>query len=230
MKKTFSIAIMVALTMGFAANAAEKKNPPKNTKAIEAALKEAGGDHLAEDMKIGKVGPIKVEDTFYHAYCGSLKKAGFRIILFDNQQNYLGYYLSEFEPVDFEAGAVLLDSGESDAEGNPNYHPLRIGKDGPAEQANIDGTPTPFVKNEKAEEKKTAEAAAEKEAEAAENLQPEYREWTINNRGQAVKFTAIYIKQAGNKVFLKEQKRGITKDFPINRLSKEDQEYVKQFK
>lgn len=233
MKNTMATILMMTAAMGIATGVlakSEKKNPPKSGD-VEKMIKDAGGDHFPEDMKVNKVGPIEVGDTYYHAYCGSLQKGGYRVILFDNSPAYLGYYATEFEASDYEEGAVLLDSGESDEEGNTDWYYIRIGNDGPKEKVSIDGIPTPFVKNKKSEEEKKAEATKAATTSADNGgLQPEYREWSIRAGAKEMKFTAIYIKQAGGKVYLKEQKRGITKDFSISKFSKEDQAYIKQFK
>jgi hypothetical protein len=233
MKKVLGLIMSIALFTGSTLTAeakSEKKNPPKNTKAVEEALTKAGGDHFPEKMKVSKVGPIEVDDTFYHAFCGSLKKAGYRIILFDNQQNYLGYYLSEFEPADYEEGAVLLDSGESDEDGNPDYYYLRIGSKGPSDKVSIDGIPSLFVKNEAAAAKVAEAKASAVSTASSEPIQPEYREWILINRGKKVPVEAIYVKQGGNKITLKKKSDGRSKDFPLSMLSEADKEYVKTLK
>ena len=194
---------------------AEKKNPPKNDDAIELALSEAGKDHFPEDLKFDEIGTIKHLETYYHAFVGYLKTGNYRILIFDNMPTYLGFYTVEFEPVDYEESTILLDDG---ADG---YFNVRLGKDGPLENILIDGLKTTFVKNEKAESK--TEALTKKE----EKIKIEYRDWTFNVKGQTRSARAIFIKKVGSKVFLKDEKRGITKDFPFSMLSKQDVEYLR---
>ena len=47
----------------------EKKNPPRNTRAVEQALMEAGEPHFPEDIDVQKLGPIKHNETYFHAIC-----------------------------------------------------------------------------------------------------------------------------------------------------------------
>jgi hypothetical protein len=105
--------------------------------------------------------------------------------------------------------------------------------DGPSDQTSIDGVSSKFVKNEAAENAIEAEAEAKAAAAAAAkakaNLQPEYREWTLRMYGQEYTFRAIYVKTAGSDIFLKNEDRGITKDFPQSAFLLEDLEYIKQF-
>jgi hypothetical protein len=228
MKKVFGLIISTALIAGFALTAdakSEKKKVPKDD-VVEAALTEAGPAHFPEKMKIDKTGPVKVEDTYFHAFCGSLKKGGYRVIIFDNKENYLGYYESEYEPSETGPGEVLIDSGDGET-----YYKFKIGKDGPKKKANIDGTSVAFVKNKQLEKKKEAEAAAEAaEAVANEPIQPEYREWVLSHNGKKIPVEAIYVKQNSNKVTLKKKSDGRSKEFPLSKLSAADQEYVKKLK
>jgi hypothetical protein len=54
-----------------------------------------------------------------------------------------------------------------------------------------------------------------------------YREWTLRTKGREIPVTAIFVKKTGSKVYLKDQKRGITKDFSVSMLSKTDIEYLR---
>jgi hypothetical protein len=223
MKKSIVMMMSMTLVAGIATNAlAGKKNEPKKPEKI---LEEIGGTHFVEKMKVSDVGSVKMKDrksgdeTYFHVY-SSYVNDKYRVIIFDNKPTYLGYYETDLEPTDYEEGAVLLDTGDGE-----NFERIRLSAKGPNEKISIDGVPSKFVKNEKAEADKKAEAAV---AAADEKIQPEYREWTIINRGKKVPVQAIFVKQAGNKVFLKEKTRGITKPFPVNSLSRPDQEYLKK--
>ncbi len=226
-----SFSIMVAMASVLPAKAESKKQPAKAD--VEKALKTVGGDHNPEKMKLNKVGAVPVADTFYHVWYGSMDE-NFRVLIFDNKPSYLGYYVVEFEPVDMEEGAVLLDSGDSDEEGNTSYFTLRIGDQGPLPKVNIDGTPTPFVPVPKKEEEKTVADGGTGSSEtnaapaSAGSIDPEYRDWTVTVRGQTQTFRAIYVKSVGNKVSLKEEKRGLTQEFPADIFSDADKEYLKQ--
>ena len=228
MEKKLGLMISAALIAGFAITTeakSEKKNVPDDD-VVEAALTEAGAEHFPEKMKIYKTGPVELGETYYHAFSGSLKSGGYRVIIFDNKETYLGYYEAGFEPVETEEGAVALDSGDGES-----FFYIRFGDDGPREKTNIDGIPVPFVKNPKllAKEAETATAVLP-EAVSDEPIQPEYREWILINRGEKVPVEAIYVKQIGTKVTLKKKSDGRSKDFPLTMLSTADQEYVKKLK
>ena len=75
---------------------------------FETIIKEIGGEHYVEKMKFYEVGSIEVEPTYYHVFNGQLKNGGYHIIFFNNKQEYLGFYYSDYEPTDYEEGAVLL--------------------------------------------------------------------------------------------------------------------------
>lgn len=227
MKRMFTALLTFAVMAGVCTQTwAAKKNEPK-MKDVERLVQEAGGVHFPDKLDISKIGPVKVGESFFFAYTGSAKKGGYRVIIFDNEKHYLGFYeTGDFEPSEAGPGSVLIDDGTGES-----FFKIKFKKGEPPKKVDIDGTPQPFVKNEKAEEDKAAAAAAAEAAKKAnEPIKAEYREWTLNMRGKAVTFEAIYIRQAGNKVFLKEKKRGVTKDFPVNRLSAADQEYISKMK
>tara|TARA_E500000178_G_scaffold247365_1_gene244001 strand:+ start:4241 stop:4894 length:654 start_codon:yes stop_codon:yes gene_type:complete len=208
---TLLITICCALNI---ANA-EKKNPPKNDDSVEQALTTAGKKHFPEDFKFDEIGTIKHEETYFHAFVGYPKDGNYRVLFFDNSPAYLGFYAVEYEPVDYEESTVLLDDG---AEG---FFNLRLGKEGPLDKIMIDGITTPFVKNENFTQ------VAKQMTETETKPKIAYREWTLRAKGREIPVTAIFVKKAGSKVYLKDQKRGITKDFSISMLSKNDIEYLR---
>jgi len=73
------------------------------------------------------LGPIKVGDTYYNAFCGVLKDGTYHVIIYDNNLNYLGFYKTEFEPVDYEEGAILLNGADGG-----DYYKIPIPASGPA--------------------------------------------------------------------------------------------------
>lgn len=228
MKKQLGLLIVFALLVGMSAKAEEKKNMPK-PEAVATELKAVGGEHYPAKMKVSKVGSVKVDETFYHAYSGSLNEGGYHVILVDNKGNYLGFYPCEFEPVDVEEGAVLLDSGNSDSEGNTTYFKVPVGKDGPADKIRVDGTPVAFVKVPKKDAKPgaTENVSPTATAAAAGPIQPEYREWTITRGGKSIPARALYVKEASGKVFLKSEGNGMTASFSLQELSDADRDYLK---
>ncbi len=225
MKKTSRLILFALLAANVAAVAGEKKNVP-STREIETLLQTAGTEHSPEKMRINKVGSLETEESYYHIFSGSLRKGGYRVIFVDNSENYLGYYATEYEPVDYEEDAILLDSGESDEDGNMDYYSIFVGINGPSEKISIDGIPILFVKNLKLEEK-AAKATTEGKATDG-SIQPEYREWIITHKGKKIPVRAIYVKQSKGNVFLKSEAKGITQPFSLNALSKEDKAYLKE--
>ena len=88
------------------------------------------------------------------------------------------------------------------------------------------GIPTTLERAPKVE----GEEEAGPEGAQEDKLVPEYREWTITHKNRELTVRAIYVKQTFAKVFLTAEVNGVTKEFDITSLSREDQEYVAQFK
>ena len=194
----------------------EKKNPPRNTRAVEIALMEAGEPHFPEDIDIQKLGPIKHNDTYFHVYAATLDE-NFRVLYFNNTPTYIGYYEVVFEPVDYEEGAVLL------AGGGGSYFSIPLSKEGPAKEVVIDGSSIPFVINEKAN--KAPEKTTENESSDTPKIV--YRTWTVNIKGRNIPVKALFIRKEGSQIFLQDEKRGIVKGFSLSKLGKEDVAYLR---
>lgn len=234
MKRKLGIIMIGALLAGTVITACakterEKKNEPKNRNAVADALKAAGEEHFPEKMKVRDIGSIKMENTYYHIYSGTLKEGGYHAIVFDNKPEYLGYYfIAEYEPSGYEDGGskegyILIDLGSGGDEER-----IRIKQDGPVDQATIDGVKSYFVK---APEKKVKAFEKPKEEGGSEDsLEPIFREWTIAHDGKKLKVRAIYVSQTFGKVTLRGEATGRENAFPISSISKEDQEYIKLYK
>ncbi len=224
MKKALGIMMVGALVASMATTAgakSEKKNTPKNTRAAEEAVRAAGAEHFPEKMKIRKVGSLKAGETYFHIYCGVLKKGGYHAIVFDNTPTYLGYYKTEYEPVNYEKGAILVDMEDSDEDGNTRYEKIRVKETGPTDNTRIDGVAVKFIKAPEKKVVKTEEGTA-----SGEESGPVFREWTINK----TVVRAVYVSQTFGKVTLRAEASGAVKAFPISSISDEDKEYIKQFK
>ena len=174
-----------------------------------------------------------MKDDYYHVYNASMKEGGYRIIIYNNKPEYLGYYATDFEGSDYEEGAILLDSGESDEDGNTDYFNLPIPDKGPAAKVRIDGIPTPFVKNPQLEATKTAAKSGggipvvPKETSATGEV-IDYRDWKISMKGKTITLNAKFEKMEKGKVFIKSSKNGKVAQVPGSALSDEDKEYVKR--
>ncbi len=224
MKKTVGIIMFGALVAGMAtpAKAArEKKNEPDSRKAVAEALKAAGEEHSPEKMKVRDVGSIKTDTTYYHIYCGILKGGyEYHVIVFNNKQEYLGYYLTEYEPTGYEDGAVLLDLQDG------TYEDIEFSDEGPQSTTRIDGVATKFMK---APEKKKVSTLVTKAKEGKEAVKPEFRNWTITKGSQKLPVRAIYVSQDFGKVTIRAEASGREVSLPKSKISTEDREYIKQF-
>ncbi len=218
---------------------AEKKNDP-DKKDVEKLLKEIGAEHYVERMKVRDFCSLKYEktedeDSYWHIYSGQLKEGGYHVIIYNNVPEYLGFYRVDFEPVEYEEGKIMLDSGDSDEDGNSYFYDLPLPDKGPAATVRIDGVPTKFVKNPKLEAEKTEVAGTKtggipvvpKETTASGEV-IDYRDWTITMGGKQVTVNAIYVKFEKGKVTIKNSKNGREAEIPGSALSTEDQEYIKR--
>jgi hypothetical protein len=245
MKKSLITLITMTMALPFTAlhsNAGTKKNNP-DKKEVMALLKEIGESHYVEKMKVNDFCNLKFEneageDDYYHIYTGSLKKGGFHVIVYNNVPEYLGYYRVEFEPSDSEEGAILLDSGESDEDGNSLTFNLPIPAKGPAAKIRIDGTPVAFVKNPKLEAKdsvaadgsNTKLATGSAEMQAAGEEAEKFRTWTLTApSGKAVTVEAMFVSFDKRKkmVTIRLAKNNAEKAFAAHMFSDEDKEYLK---
>lgn len=232
MNKTLltTLCMTMAISMTSTTWAKTKKNGPRNTSAVENALEEASEGHNPEKIKISEIGSVESGDTFFHIYNGYVKKEGYRILVFDNTPTYLGYYPTDLEPVDYEEGAVLLDSGDN----GDSYTPLPIPSTGPGKRGiQLEtGEMIKFVANKNLEKKENAstgnKAIAVPKEKSKSGMEIDYREWTISMKGKKIPFRAIFVKKEGSAIFLKDEKRGITRDFPFSKLSTEDKKYIQK--
>lgn len=224
MKKTLGMIMIGALAASMATTAVakrEKKNEPESKKAVAAALKAAGAEHSPEKMKIREVGSVKTDLTYYHVYCGILKGGyEYHVIVFNNKQEYLGYYRTEYEPTGYEDGAILIDLQDG------TYEKIRIEDDGPVDNTRIDGVGTKF---KKVPEKKKVSTLVTKDKEAKGAVKPEFRNWTITRGSQKLPVRAIYVSQDFGKVTIRAEASGREVSLPKSQVSKEDREYIKQF-
>jgi len=232
MKRRMGIMVLVALMAGLAGSVtakSERKNAPRK-KTVEADLKKLGEEHFPKRMRLSEIGPIEVGDTYFHAFSGQLQKVGYHVIIYDNNLNYLGYYATDFEPSDYEEGAVLLDSGDGE-----NFFQIPIKANGPPPKVRLpEGLPIEFVSAPGREAIGTGSSSttttAPKAVKGKDGITAEYREWSITFKGKKMKIRAIYVKQAIGTVDIKSEANGKIATIRLSELSREDQEYVKQFK
>lgn len=240
MNKRFGLLTVAALVAGISIvsdAASVKKNMPKPQDVLS-ILKEKGAPHYVDKMKVYKIGTIETgEDTYYHFFRGQLKDVGYRVIVFDNTPAYMGYYETTYEPSDYDDEAILFDSGETSAEGEPVFFKLTIPSTGPADKARIGSFPTTLVRVADAKQADVATATTPgsttlgvPSGTKTESNEPQYREWTITVKGKEVKVRALYVSQDFGKVTIKSEATGADATLMISSLSTADQEYVKTMK
>ncbi len=214
-RSTARIALVAVVATALSAHAGEKKNKPRK---VEDILEQIGGEHWNEDMKVSFVGSVPVGETFYHVFSGYVDPV-YRIIIFDNKPEYLGYYESQYEPTGTEEEAVTFYVAGVTRK-------MTLGSGGPAKSTDVAGYNSKFVK---APEKPAPAQAAAAKPGTATGVAVEYREWniTLKGRDKPIPVRAIFIQKKGNKVTLKDEKRGVENDFELSTLSKEDLEYLK---
>lgn len=240
-KRLITTMLMLA-TLGFSLvqSDAAKKNDPDDGE-VEEILKKIGGEHFIEDMKVRNYCSLEFEneeteeEVYYHFYVGTLRKGGYHLIVFNNKPEYLGFYKTDYEPSEYNETEILLNSGESDEDGNSYYYNIAFSIKGPAEKIRIDGTPVSFVKNPNLEKEKSTESSGEemvlvvpekKTSSTGEVI--DYRDWKITMGGQERIVNAIFEKVDDGKVYIKSSKNGAVAGIPGSALSLEDQEYVKR--
>ena len=240
MKKIRTAFILVTIAaMGMLTAEAAKKNDPDKKEVLK-LMEEIGDVHFEERMKVNDLCSLKFEDasgedSFYHIYVGTLKKGGYHVIVYNNVPEYLGFYKVEYEPSDYEEGTILLDSGDSDEDGNTSYFNLPIPDNFKGATVRIDGVPTKFVKNPQLEEKAAGSALAKtggipvvpKETSASGEV-IDYRDWKITMNGKEITVNAIFVKVDKGKVTIKNSKNGREAQIPGSALSDEDKEYVRR--
>jgi hypothetical protein len=241
MKKTLTTLICATIAayslFPLNASARVKKNEP-DKRDVAKFLEELGGEHFVERMKVKDLCTLEFEDAnddevYYHILVATLREGGYRIIIYDNKPEYLGYYSTDLDPTDYEKDRVLLDSGESDSDGNNIFIALPLTIKGPPAALNLNGIPTKLIKNPKLTVEKTTEdttggiPAVPKET-SASGEEIDYRDWKITMQGKEITVNAKYEKIEGGKVYIKNAKNGVVAAIPGSALSPEDQEYVKR--
>lgn len=227
MNKILSLMIVLTLTAGLTTKTmakSEREDEPK-LRLVEETLEALGDPHCPEKMRIKRITSIAIGDTHYHIFQGKLDTTGYHVIVYDNYQNYLGYYPSDFPPCNEEReGYIVLDSGDVDENGDAKFIYIPVDPEsGVHLRVQIGSKPANFVKAPE-------QAGGAKKTAGKDGVVPEYREWNIIHKGKKIPVRAIYVDQTFAKVILKAEASGTVKEFDITSLSKEDQAYIEQFK
>lgn len=220
---------------------------------VESDLRKFGGEHYFEDIKIREIGEIETEvdeeedqdgnKAFYWIYSTILPDdAGYRIIIYDNEPRYLGYYDVPLSPINCGEGTIVFEQGDFDLPADPitgdtDTWSVEIPDSGPPKRIQIGGNPVSFVaaptieevKEEIKEEREAAAAAASSGSSTKQRITPEYRSWQINAGGRMITVeSAIFVEYKSGQVTIKDGKTGRTKAIPLRNFSEADQQYLRQ--
>jgi hypothetical protein len=226
--KCILLGIIYGLT--FTASAVIKNEPDEDI--VVEDLKELGEKHWHKDMDVDEFGSLRVEDpatgddTYFHIFFSYLNEE-YRVIIYDNNEQYLGYYKTPLEPVDMEEGAVLVDSGDGSS-----YYKLPVTTEEFPERMRLGLNFVNFIKNQQLKRESAPVAKAESGSEEsadkpANDSEPEYRTWTVSINNKDVTFNAVFVKNDGPQIYLKESKRGLENNFSYQIFSEKDQTYLK---
>jgi hypothetical protein len=255
MRRTLTYILSLAIIIGFAEKslaAAKKRDLDK--REVTSDLRKFGGDHYFEDMKIRELGGIETdideeEDdgairAYYWIYfCELPDNAGYRVIIYDNEPRYLGYYEVTLVPLELGEESIVFDQGDSDMGSDPvtgetDRWSVKIPASGPPKRITM-GVPIEFnaapTIEEIQEKDKAARAAAAEEASssarpsAKKKITPEYRSWTIKYGNKMITVeSAIFVEYKGGMVTIKDAKTQRTVSRPLRDFSEEDQKYLRQ--
>ncbi len=223
-----TVVAAIALSLGIVSStpaADVKKNAPSKSK-VEDILEEIGGEHFPEDMKVSFCASVETDTTYYHIFCGTLRKGGYHYIFFDNTPTYLGYYLISYEYYDYGESEFYL-SLTSDSRitipmtdaGPPPQ--LRLGSTG--ETVTFVKAP---IKEEPVAEVTTSKSSIGGPQRAKKAT--EYRPWTVTMGGNVIEVeSAIFVEMKDGQVTLKSAKNGQLANVPAKSLSAKDKAYLK---
>jgi len=122
--------------------AREKRNCPKDSEVLE-MLKLAEGTQDQVD-KVERLASIRTDNAYLHIFVGSVNGDSYRVIVFDNQKQYLGFYdTGHFEPYKingsgkhFAYRVVFRTDGAEDGEVVIGFIPL--GRNLPWKKIHVD--------------------------------------------------------------------------------------------
>jgi len=217
----------VAFSLGIVSNtlaADVKKNAPSKS-TVEKTLKEIGGEHFPEKMKISELGSIETDTTYYHIFVGTLKNGGYHYIFYDNTPTYLGYYEISYEPYDYGEGEIYL-SLTSDSRIT-----VPITDAGPTDKLRLGSTgeTVTFVKAPVIEKPEVEETTTKRSIGGPQKAKKatDYRPWTITMSGKAIEVEAIFVEMKDGQVTLKSAKNGQLATVPLKAFSNADKAYLK---
>lgn len=251
MKKTLTTLLTALAMVLVAANvyAAPKKREP-NKITVENYLKKLGGIHYPEGIKrIRSIGGAVTgeEDDVDKAYFWLFSAAvgndnTYNLYVYDNADNYLGFYEVDAAPAECDGGYVLFemnddgeddnDDGESESVGS-NFKSINFAFLTPPKRINPGGTPCEFIPapepvKEEIPETGTTTGTTRKSDVKKMTGKPVYRAWHVTLGDMVVEVEcAILVEERSGMVTIKDGKSGNRATKPLKDFSPDDQQYVK---
>ena len=141
MSKTILVLFALFLLHAEAVFAREKRNYPKDSEAVEILRLAKGTQHKVDEVE--RLESIKTDAAYLHIFAGNINDDSYRVIIFDNQKQYLGFYdTGSFEPYkingdgdDLAYRIVFRKEGAKEGETVINVIPL--GRNGPWKKIHI---------------------------------------------------------------------------------------------
>ncbi len=189
----------------------ESRNYPKNTEAFD-IIEKVGGEHRIKD-NVKMIDSIKFDTTYYHIFSGYADDGG-RIIIFDNHEQYLGYYASHSSGKCSDSPqGFYISPKHREAKSNALIF-CPIGPQGPWEKI-YDKFGTYMVFNPTPNY-------------SYPEITTEPRKWTSEDLKDV--FSAKIAFLNNDHICLQLTETGVIRLISIDRLSREDQKYIKSIK
>jgi len=164
MNRRASIVLVCLLVVGVFPCAGAKQSLSVN-EAKRAVGEVAAQQQFPEDYKLLKMGSLKAEGIYFHIFTTYLKeRQRWRTLVFANSGNYLGYYETNDEPDELDAGGIIYPGSSSTEEfseegedGEVEFfeiefsdaHLIEFTEDGPPDFVDVDAGSYTFVSSPK---------------------------------------------------------------------------------
>jgi murein DD-endopeptidase MepM/ murein hydrolase activator NlpD len=144
MNSRFLVVGILAVCIPYTVSAERKRNISID-EAMRAVNEVAAQQQFPSRFRLMKLGPLRVEDTFFHVFSTYLKdRQRWRVLVFANSGHYLGFYETNEEPIELDAGEILFpgapgtsddEEGDSDDGGG---NAITFTEKGPPEEVDLD--------------------------------------------------------------------------------------------
>jgi hypothetical protein len=256
MKKTLVYLLTAVFAIGLVSTSTasvKKRKPDKRVVANE--LKKIGGEHYPEEMEVDALDKVETDSedsatAYFWLFVGELPDdAGYHLIIYDNEQRYLGFYKLKNKPVECGKGYFSVDISNEDTDpvidsftGRDDMRSVRLTEKGPTKRLTLsapDDTPSEFVEapsmeevEQKIKEERAAsadQASGSTSTSSAKKVTPEYRSWKVKYGENWIEVeSAIFVEYKNRQVTLKNGKDGNTATIPLANFSDADKAYLQK--